>query len=71
MEAYLKFIFASQVLTNDQVAIDYWLKKFLAMTLNLGKEAFVVHMAHQRAKILIYLAQKIQIALLIVKKSLF
>lgn len=43
-------------------------KKFAIAALNLGKKAFIIKMAYLKAIILIYLAQKAQIALLIIKK---
>lgn len=43
-------------------------KKFLVAALDLGKKAFVIHLAHLRDKMTIYLAQKAQIALLVAKK---
>lgn len=43
-------------------------KKFAVVALAPEKEAFIVHMAYLGSKMLIYLAQKPQIALLLGKK---
>lgn len=42
----------------------------MAAALNLGKKIIIIYVAYVKAKILIYLAQKAQITLLLVKKLL-
>ena len=44
-------------------------KKFTAIALTLGKEAFVIYIAYLRVKISIYLVQKAQMALFLAEKD--
>lgn len=43
-------------------------KKFVTVILDLSKKAIIIYIAYIKAKMIIYLAQNIQIALLLAKK---
>ena len=64
----LRFYTTKQVLHTIQKKELIGKKKFAKAALNKNIEAIIVHMASHILKMIIYLAQKAQIALLLAKK---